>query len=220
MVASLVRGLEAGKPLLNPDYLKQMKRSELEQLLRGNTEIPLLDERLQILNELGNVVMNLYDGDFNNLFKSNDALSLLEEITSNFNSFNDYSFYKGKKVLFHKRAQLLISDINNSIKPLRNADKLTVCTDYKLPQYFRYKNVLEYSPELLSKINNGFVIERGSDEENERRTMTAWIGYEMTRILALRFPEVTPMQVNNYIWIKSQDISPNFPYELVRTTAY
>lgn len=54
-----------------------------------------------------------YQGSFVNVVESasKGALKLLELITQNFPSYYDAAHYNGQEVVFHKRAQLAISDL-------------------------------------------------------------------------------------------------------------
>ncbi|GAI94576.1 unnamed protein product, partial [marine sediment metagenome] len=59
------------------DYLANIKQEDLEEILRGNVQIPLLKERLEILKELGNIVNQKYKGSFDNVInKEVDAIKL------------------------------------------------------------------------------------------------------------------------------------------------
>lgn len=115
MMGALLRALEEGKPILCANFLEHMNREDLSSILRGNTEIPLLDERLKILNQAGRILNQEHGGQFYNMVKGvHSAEQLLGLIVTKFSSFKaDESVYKGKKILFYKRAQLLISDIHS-----------------------------------------------------------------------------------------------------------
>ncbi|MBU0907089.1 MAG: queuosine salvage family protein, partial [Nanoarchaeota archaeon] len=114
MIASLGKAIENKKPILSPEYLRGISEKDLNAILKGNTEIPLLAERKKILTEVGSALLKDFDGDFSNLIKeaNHDAVNLLDLILKHFPSFNDFSSYKGKTIYFQKRAQLLVADIN------------------------------------------------------------------------------------------------------------
>jgi hypothetical protein len=118
LIAALTRALEEGKPILKADFLENMKREDIAGILRGNVEIPMLDERLGILNEIGRILNRDYDGEFYNMVngvcKSEEMLNLIVE---KFSSFDDRAAYKGREIYFYKRAQLLINDIQSTKGP-------------------------------------------------------------------------------------------------------
>lgn len=145
---ALFRVLEE-KLVQNSDFtigenLKKINLSDLKILLKGNVEIPMLDERLRYLNDVGHTLCEKYDGDFMNVFNlcDYDAKKLLIIVADNFSCFKDESTYKGSRIGFYKRAQLnvkMISDVYfllNS-KILNNLDFLTAFADYKVPQILR-----------------------------------------------------------------------------------
>ena len=53
MVACMHRAITAGQPLLTGEWAARVTRDDLARLFRGNIEMPLLAERVQILNEVG-----------------------------------------------------------------------------------------------------------------------------------------------------------------------
>lgn len=53
----------------DPKYYAKMTRSELEYIFRsddGETNIPLIDERLRILHEVGDILLKKYQGIYSN----------------------------------------------------------------------------------------------------------------------------------------------------------
>jgi len=224
LILALRRAIEENKPILNPNYLANITKRDLKNILRANTEIPLLKERWEILREIGKILTKKFDGDFNNIIKKagSDMFELLDSIVNNFSSFNDVENYKDKKIYFYKRAQLLISDINEICKlKLKKIDELTACADYKLPQMLRRMNVLVYSKELTEKVDNKIPIPKESNEEIEIRANTIWAVEFMKNEIKKKNPAITSQEINDHLWLLSQDKSPSDkPYHLTRTTFY
>lgn len=177
-----------------------LDRAGLEQILRGNVEIPLLDERLKILQGLDYTV------------DSDDALELVEQTVARNPSFEDKALYKGVEVKFNKRAQLLASDLGQIMR-LRNLDKLTACADYILPMVLREKGVLVYSDELASKVDNKVELLSGSLEEVEIRANTIWA-------VELAKGSLSAMAVNDYLWLAGDSVPADREYHRVRSCAY
>ena len=42
----------------------------MEEIFAGNIEMPMLDEKLQVLHQIGSVLADKYDGRFHNFIKS------------------------------------------------------------------------------------------------------------------------------------------------------
>lgn len=225
---ALEEALKNGVPLLDAHFLQNLDREKFNGILNGNIEIPLLDERVKCLNEAGGVLLQNFDGNFMKVFKSanGDAVELTNLFIKFFSSFNDYTTFEGEKVEFHKRAQLNTDMINYRLtkrgeKELSNLDKLTAFADYKVPQMLRKFGILEYTPELATKIDSCEEIEAGSREEIEIRAATIWAIEQMKEVLAPRFPQITARQVDDHLWSLGQAKSPeDKPYHRTRTIFY
>lgn len=217
----------------NPDLLKgncltRLSLNDLSQILKGNTEIPLLKERLACLNEAGNILEKKFNGDFLNLYQNsdNDALKMVELVVDNFSSFNDILKYNEQVVSFYKRAQLnskMISDalVSFDKKPLDNLDKLTAFADYKVPQILRKLGILEYSQNLSQKIDNYEIIPAHSKDEIEIRVATIWAVEKIKDKLKPKFPFVTSPYVDGMLWNFGQVKTPDDkPYHRTYTIAY
>jgi len=225
MIGALVRGLEEDRRLLDFKYLQHMTLNDFGHLLRGNVEIPLIKERYEILNYITTKLARSYDGQFANVIKlTKNTSSRLETIVNLFPSFQDKALYRGKKVYFYKRAQLLLSDVYYVINSFSTGvDQITACADYKLPAVLRQMGVLKYSPKLAAKIDNQVILPAGSAEEIETRSATIWAVEYLKQAIQTRHPQqtITAHQVNDYLWLLSQDKN-NYqaPYHLTKTTNY
>src|SRR3989338_9241086 len=67
MILALGRGLDEGVALLNFEYCSQISKEEFLKVLRGSTEISLLEERWKIFREIGANMVVKYDGKVSNL---------------------------------------------------------------------------------------------------------------------------------------------------------
>ena len=228
MIASLKRALKEDFPILKADFLAKIKKEELKRIFRGNVEIPLFEKRLKILRENGKTLEQKYKGELVNVLEKakKNTLKLLQILVSDFPSFNDFAIYKGKKVLFHKRAQLLISDIYRTFKGksygnLSDIDQLTAFADYKIPQVLRKLEILEYAFDLASKIDNKIPIPAGSEEEIEIRANTIWAIEIIKEKLKPKIPNIKSFEIDSYLWLLGQNKTPNDkPYHLTRTIFY
>ena len=87
-------------------------KEEFGEILKGNVEIPLLEERYNIVKNISEIVNDKMNGNFYEFVKNiNTDIELFDIIIDNFDSFRDDRLYKGKRVYFYKLAQLLTSDI-------------------------------------------------------------------------------------------------------------
>src|SRR3989344_8846015 len=221
MIAAIQRAIREDISILDSAYLANIGVAELGYILRGNVEIPLLKERAAILREVGSVVTRNYGRDFIQVIthKKNSALSLVDKLVEEFPSFNDHSQYAGEAVYFHKRAQLLVSDLDYSLRlGLQDTHRLTACADYILPLVLRHYGILGYGPNPAFKIDHGVEIPKNSEEEIEIRAGTIMAVENIKN--TLQQPHLTSMQLNDYLWIAGDTIPQKEFYHLTRTTAY
>ncbi|MBD3270661.1 hypothetical protein GF376_03990 [Candidatus Peregrinibacteria bacterium] len=228
MISAIARAIENKIPILDAKFLSEIKGEELSKILEGNVQIPLFEERLNILREIGTTLLNKYDGDFTNLIKkaTGDSQKLLSLIIEHFPSFEDSSTYNGKQVYFYKRAQLLVADIvqafnGHKFGKLKNIDKLTACADYKLPFVLRRLGVFSYSDYLADKIDHKIQIDKDSKEEIELRANTIWVIELIKQKVKNKIAHADSIHVNDHIWILSQEkLKNDKPYHFTRTTSY
>lgn len=228
MIIALGRGIQEGVPLLDFKSTLSITRQDFAQVLRGNIEIPLFEERYTILQQIGQVITEKFEGKVGQLVKQaeGDALKLLDLIVSHFPSFQDTSVYNGTEICFYKRAQLLTADISQFFTGTEFGDlgqmgELTACADYKLPQILRKQGVLEYTDELAQRTDQKVEIPHGSAEEVEIRAHTIWAVELITREIRKAAPHIIPIEVSDHLWLATQRKYPDDkPYHRTRITAY
>ena len=225
---ALEEALKNGVSLLDAHFLQNISREKFNEILNGNIEIPLLDERVKCLSEAGEILLKNFDGSFMKVFETanGDAVELTNLFIKFFSSFNDYATFEGEKVEFHKRAQLNTDMINYRLtkheeKELSNLEKLTAFADYKVPQMLRKFGILEYAKELAKKIPSCKKIKAGRQEEIEKRAATIWAIDQMKEVLTPRFPQITARQLDDHLWSLGQTKSPDDkPYHRTKTIYY
>lgn len=222
--ACLGQAHDEGVPILDPTYLESISIDDLEFILKGNTQIPLLDQRKAILQEFGRVTNQIYDGDIRNLigFRTS-AVDLMQTILHSYHSFTDQSQYGSNTIFFNKRAQLLVSDMHHILgeESIYGTVELSACADYKLPQILRKNGILVYEKKLADAVDSKHTIASGSAEEVEIRAATIYAVDLLTKELQKKYPNLKAIEVNDYLWLQSQQKHPDDkPYHRTRTTAY
>ena len=97
--------------------LENMKIEEFKEILKGNVEIPLLEQRYGIVTDIAKIVNTKMNGSFYDYIKEmNTDQEIFKTILNNFSSFEDIRSYKGQTIYFYKLAQLLTSDILHVIE--------------------------------------------------------------------------------------------------------
>ena len=218
--ALLYKLLEYVRKSNNYDFSK-VTFKEFSDILSGNIEIPLLEDRYNTLVNISNVVNDKMNGNFYEYIKeyTNDT-DLFNLIIDNFSSFIDEREYNGKKIYFYKLAQLLTSDVLHMRMLLENVQidvsNLVGCADYKIPQTMRAIGILEYSNDLSKTIDSRLEIELSSSYEVEiRASMLVVIDYISKKI------NIDRIDINDFFFIFKKavkDIAK--PYHLCRNVNY
>ena len=188
LCACINRALDEGTPILDAAFLAEMRMEDFEKVFRScnGTQVPMKEKRFDVLKEAGRVLKEDFGGKVSNLVQlaEGDVEKFLSLLLKHFDSYRDYCTYKGKKVYFLKRAQILIADIwacfeGKGFGEFSNIDKVTMFADYRVPQILCYFKMLKYSPDLLQKMKEES-IESGSIEEIEIRGLSI-LSVEMLR---------------------------------------
>lgn len=230
--AALRRAVEEQKPLWDARYLSNIGRQELATIFRDlSTQgpgIPLLAERLRCAREIGQVLLERYEGQFARLVEQTgqSAVALVLALAEHFSSFRDVATYAGREVRFFKRAQICAADLHSAFGgqswgAFTDMQDLTIFADYKLPQVLRHHQVLVYTPELAARIDRQDLLAAGSAEEVEIRAATIWASELLRReITRLGGQAVSAVEIDQLLWHLGQDAADMRPYHRVRTRFY
>lgn len=204
------------------DFTK-ISLDEFADVLKGNTEIPLLKERYQTLLSVSKVINDKMKGNFYEFIKDiYRDIDLFDVIINNFPTFRDERVYNGHTIYFYKLAQLITSDILH-IRAIKENIKidcshLVGCADYKIPQVLRGLGILEYSDTLSNIVDNKVLIPEGSTYEVEIR---AGVLVAIDLIKKELGNKVDAISINDFIWGLGQDKNIKFkPYHLTKTLSY
>ena len=161
----------------SPEYYRNITVSDAEFVFRSatSTPIPLLEKRVEHLQEAGGILCSNYNGSVMDLIQScnHSALLLVQKVVSEFASFRDEGLYETKRVSFYKRAQIFVADIwacfeGQGLGKFDDISELTMFADYRVPQCLQLLGIMDYSKELQKKICEEEILP-GSAEEVEIR---------------------------------------------------
>ncbi len=232
MVVCIRDALRAGIPLLDGEYLATVRREDLESIFRGNIEMPMLDERVAGLNEVGATLTERYGGRFHRFIRDCAPAmyargdGVLERLIAEFPRFDDTSSYHGGPVHFYKLAQLglwMLHRVLHGMGDWQLADlaDMTAFADYIVPVGLQVMGIIEYSDDLERRIASGEMIARDSDEEIEIRSHTLYATAVLTdEINALRpsDKQLFIPQIDYRFW---KTYHATFaPHHLTRTVMY
>ena len=207
----------------NTTDFSNITKDEFEELLKGNIEIPLFEERYNIIRNVSKIVNEKMNGNFYTFIKDVTLdTELFKIIVKYFPNFKDERIYNNKKIYFYKLAQLLTSDILHIRERKENIkvdySHLVGCADYKIPQVMRGLGILEYNDKLSNIIDNKKEIEVNSEYEIEiRANMLVAIDLIKKKLEN----KVCAIDINDYIWSQGRNKNIELkPYHLTRNTNY
>ena len=225
--AALTRAVEEGLLLWDAQYLSTISAEAIAHIFRGAQTIPLLQRRVENAQEVGRVLLQMYDGQFVYALEQakGSAIQLVQQLVAHFPSFRDVATYHGREVRFFKRAQICAADIAASFHgkqwgTFTDLDQLTIYADYKLPQVLRHYNVLEYHAGLAERVDAGSELAAGSVEEIEIRACTIWACELLRRALLQHGCSMTNVDIDQRLWLLGQNGAAMRPYHRTRTIYY
>lgn len=232
LFACMKRALDEGVPFLDGGYLSSVTRRDLQNIFRGNIEMPMLDERVEILRAMGEKLQARYGGRFCNFVRAgkpralDEGKGLVERLVREFPRFDDQSRFAGRNVKIYKLAQLGVWMLHACLSRsgafcLEDPQRLTAFADYIVPVALRVMGIQQYAPKLEAAIRNGKMIPRDSDEEIELRAHTIYAVALLTEEINKRRPrdkQVINAQVDARLWTHYHATS--WPHHLTRTIMY
>ena len=227
MMACLKRAYDEGVGILDARYLAAAERSTLEGIFRGNIEMPMLDERVAIFREIGEALAGRGQR-FHEFLREGprSTAAALDRLEETFPSFRDESSYRGSKVRFSKRSQLLLWQLHarfhaGGFFALTDPEQLTVFADYIVPVALRVLSIVSYSDELESAIQERRLLPRHSEQEVEIRASSIWACHLLTKAINEQRPpdrQVIDPVVDTRLWTHYHE--SHWPHHLTVTTAY
>lgn len=232
MLACIHRAWSTGLPIFDGQWMAAVTRADLLHLFAGTIEMPMVNQRVAILNEIGATLVERFSGKFHVWAASCDRAvyaagnGMLERLVADFPRFEDCSIYNGHRVQFYKLAQLSLWSLHAVYVRLGHAgfqdlSRLTAFADYIVPVALRLMGIIEYTPDLEARIRGGVLISRDSTDEIEIRAHTIFATALLTDAINLHRPvdkQLVIPQVDYRLW-KSYHAT-FWPHHLTRTTMY
>jgi hypothetical protein len=234
LFACMKRAIDNGVPILDGAFLAKVTRAEMETLFAGNIELPMLDEKTEILHQVGAVLARNYNGRFHNfvascspkLYDKDNGNGLVDRLVNNFPRFRDVSPYDGHTIKFYKLPQLAIWFLYTSLRTtgkfrLEDLERMSAFADYIVPVALRLLGITSYSSELESAINSYQMILRDSAWEVEIRSHCIYASALLAEeINQLRPPDrqIVVPQIDARLWTHYH--TTWWPHHLTKTIMY
>ena len=193
MVYQIDNALLEGVPLTKGSFMRDMNLEEFKRIFTGNIEMPMADEKVEILNNVGDTLVTKYDGDWINFIDDgpkklyDNGEGLVERLVRDFKRFDDHSIFENEKVYFLKLAQLAFWGIHRELSKkyfyIEDMENMTAFADYIIPVALESFGIVKYSSGLKEKIDSGILIDRDSIEEIEIRATSIYVTAKLTELI-------------------------------------
>ena len=224
--------IDSGNNLVDGKIMATLTLEQLANIFSGNIEMPMLKERVEILNDVGQKLVDNYEGDWLNFINNGPKKlyakgeGLIERLVNEFPRFDDSSEYRGNKVKFYKLAQLAFWGIHGELSgsnyfKIEDMHSMTAFADYIVPVALNVMKIITYTPQLDEKIRDREMIERDSEEEIEIRSASIYATAILTEKVNERRPEnksIIIPQLDYRLWKNYH--ATHHPHHLTYTTMY
>lgn len=208
LALGLKAALQNDKSVFDADRLQKYTGPELRELLKWPRSLPLEDERVRLLHEVGLELERSFEGKASNLVEScgKSATELVALVTRHFPGFRDHSVYKGHQVFLYKRAQIFAADLWGAFKGQRYGEfndigSITIFADYIVPAVLQQLGVLRYSSDLASIIEANNEIDSGSEQEVELRACSVHAVEKMRELISKKSgKQVLSVDLDLWLW--------------------
>ncbi len=228
LAVALKHAFEEDRPIIRAGDLARLSLEGLREIMGGTGELQLMAQRTANLNELGNLLLDEFNGEACRLVEAagRSALNLAGLLSEKLASYRDVAVYEGENIFFLKRAQILAADLYGAFRgrgwgKFSDIYRLTAFADYKLPQVLRQLGILEYATELAERVDRLELLEPGCPEEVEIRANTVWAVELIRKELERMGRDLKAFEIDWLLWNMGQeDRYRKSPYHRCLTTFY
>lgn len=213
LCAALNRAMKEGLDITNAEYYSKITMETVRHIFRsddGETMVPLLEERLKCFHQVGQRLLEKWQGKFENVVKAAEgsALSLLKLIVQEFPCFRDEAEFCGQRVALYKRAQILVGDVwacfrGEGLGSFKDLYNITMFADYRVPQVLVHFGSLEYTDELMQVLKSDTILKNGDPMEVEIRGASIYIVEQVKdkvlKELEEKYPNISKEHVNSIL---------------------
>lgn len=241
LFACMKRAVDEGTPILDGAFLAKVTRGQMEVLFAGNIELPMLDEKTEILHQVGATLVRKYEGRFHNFVASclprlYDPVTsgreagagdgLVDRLVREFPRFRDVSPYENHIIKFYKLPQLSLWFLYTSLRKtgkfhLEDLECMSAFADYIVPVALRLLGITRYSAQLEAAINSYQMIPHDSPWEVEIRAhciyASALLAEEINRLRPPNLQILIP-QIDARLWTHYH--TTWWPHHLTKTIMY
>ena len=232
VIHQLNRTIASGRDLTSGDVMAGLTIQDLEKIFKGNITMPMLEERLTILNQVGVKLVDSYEGSWITFINScpqklyHNGEGLVEKLVTEFPRFNDVSDFQGDEVKFYKLAQLGYWGIHAALShtgyfKLEDIHRMSAFADYIIPVALNLFEITDYSGELKRDINDGVEIPASSQKEIEIRSHSLYATSLLTEEINKLRPSEKRIIIPQLDWrLWKTYHATHWPHHLTKTIMY
>tara|TARA_Y100000590_G_scaffold37253_1_gene40184 strand:- start:12288 stop:13277 length:990 start_codon:yes stop_codon:yes gene_type:complete len=232
VIHQLNRTIASGLDLTSGDVMASLTIQDLEKIFKGNIKMPMLEERLTILNQVGVKLVDSYEGSWITFINScpqklyHNGEGLVEKLVTEFPRFNDVSDFQGDEVKFYKLAQLGYWGIHAALShtgyfKLEDIHRMSAFADYIIPVALNLFEITDYSGELKRDINDGVEIPASSQKEIEIRSHSLYATSLLTEEINKLRPSEKRIIIPQLDWrLWKTYHATHWPHHLTKTIMY
>ncbi len=207
---------EKSKKINLAKYMGDLSLEDFNSFLKNggkNSEhLKLKPQRVSNFNELGKILYNKYEGDFEKFLEESewDAEKIVENLAYEFPESYGSDYIECPYVRFDKRNTLVALKLYGGLLErkfkksvgLSNINSITVASDYRIPAGLRLKGGITYNEELSELIDSGINLKQNSFFEISIRAATIVATKYFENKLNSLYGEfkVTPAQIDSYFF--------------------
>ena len=203
--------------------LSQITAAELAAVLDQDPEHDLVSLFVASLRDLGTHLECDHGGSFHAVVDAaHDSAVTLVRTLAGWDCFADVSVYKDRALPFLKRAQIAAADLQRAgAAQFADMARLTMFADNLVPHVLRLDGILEFDPDLVTRIERGDLIAHGSPEEVEIRACAVQAVELIVAAMRTVNPSLTAAQTDQMLWNRGQGTAYKaIPRHRCRSTAY
>jgi hypothetical protein len=202
-------------------------RALFDQPTAGGALDELVDAFAVALNALGAHLLARYAGRPARLIAAaGGSAARLTALLAALPTFRDVARYRGRRVPFYKRAQLVAADLSLALGgaglgAFDDLDRLTIFADNLVPHVLRVDAILDYDAGLLARIAAGELLVAGSPEEVEIRAAAVHAAELLVAACRALGEPRTARDLDYILWNRGLDpLYREQPRHRTRTVAY
>jgi len=218
--------------VIEAEQLNELTTKDCAQIFDQDLENESMRELMHLfslsLNELGQFLLQNFNGSFESLLKEADhSAERLVELLIQIPCFLDIANYKGQKIPILKRAQITAADLslafsNQGIGYFKDLDLLSIFADNMIPHVLRCDGILEYHPDLATIVDQQQNLKAGSEAEVELRACSIHAIELIKQEFQKQGHHFLSKDLDYLLWNRglSVDYTNKFPIHLTRTIFY